>query len=200
MIYDAREAMMADSDEIGSQKNNSVALDTLTPFVPVPESVSFVPITTNFPCFLGNYSNVMAEWPRALKNISADISALHQKQHACHLAYAHTAIDYMSSYFVNLVAFCKSDFCDSDSRRILLSLISLVPRIIEKLPKPSDTNIFIYKLPSSEDVKRLVADFDSFLREVQPFPVPLISSSQMDLFCRVRTLIVTWTRWNENQE
>jgi hypothetical protein len=137
----------------------------------------FCQITIDFPCFLGSGgAPIPSHWPRALAYAARDVAALHKEQYVNKLPCAFTAINYLTALdFANVVAFCESDSCDTNSRGTLLSLFSLVPKILHTLQP--------YK-----GKKRLTNDFRRFLDNVQSTR-PLVSISDEALFRRVSKMI-----------
>jgi hypothetical protein len=160
--------MMEDGGKIENREEHAEFKD---PF----SNMSFGPISTNFPCFLGSIPTP-SEWPRALANIAKNVEVLNMEQYANKLPLAFTAIDYLTSCdFAKLVTFCESDSCDPKSREILFSLFLLVPKIL-RTSRPH------------KGKKRLLSDFTRFLDNIQPTR-PLVSASDEALFCRVSEMI-----------
>jgi hypothetical protein len=170
-----REIMMADSNEIRSQKSGLTAYDALNsiPFIPIPGSVPFVPII-NFSLFLGSSNSDFPEkWPQALTDAYSNIAALCHKDSIYDPDIASLAMLKISSNaFGNFVKFCNSTLCDLNSKTTLYLFLTLVPRIIEKLP-------------SSCDRRQLLSDFNSFLENKSSRETPLASDSDASLFERV---------------
>jgi hypothetical protein len=165
------------------------------------DGVSFTSLSVNFPVFLGSSASAIpSEWPRALDDISEEVSALQLEQYAHCWPSAYAAINRMSHFaFKDLVAFCESSFCALSHRATLLSLISLVPNVLGKFSVPADEDtIFIYNLPSSSDMEKLICDFNIFLTKIPPSPFPIVSISDASVFQRVSDTLWKLINWNKN--